>query len=915
MARTRATKVTLIAEVNQYLDGMAKAGKATRDTGSEAEKLAQKGQAFTLIGQSALAMGSIAAAGVGLAVKKFADFDQAMSNVQAATHESAENMGLLREAALEAGASTVYSATEAAGAIEELAKAGVSTTDILAGGLDGALDLAAAGNLEVAEAAEIAASALTQFQLKGTDVTHVADLLAAGAGKAQGSVQDLSGALNQSGLVASQMGLSIEETVGGLSAFASAGLVGSDAGTSFRSMLLALNPKSKEAGTLMSDLGFSAYDSQGDFIGLAAVADELRGSLAGMSAEQRTATLNTIFGQDAIRAASVIYQQGGEGIQSWIDRTNDSGYAAETAAIRLDNLAGDVEALGGAFDTALIQSGSGANDMLRTLVQSATEAVDAFGSMPVPLQQATLGVGAVGAAVSLALGGFLTAVPKVAEFNTALDTMGPRAQKAGRAAVGLSKGLGAIAAVGAAVMVLDQIASAGEDAALSMEKTTEVILKSGTALEAADRIFESASGDVRDLSSAFELLLGGSLNSNLERFGSTINVFGLSDQVRDTRTQFETLGESLADLVNRGEGKRAAEMFAELNAAAQEQGFSTEQLMALLPAYSDALAGVSNEQELAADTTDKNAEALAELEGAAADTGEQVDKLADQIRGFGSAELDARSAAREFEAAIDDLEESVRNNGTTLDTTTEKGRANEAALDAIAQAAKETAAATLEQTGSQDLATAAVQRGREELIRSLEQFGISGAEAEAYADKLGLIPSNIGTAASITNFEQAMEQARQVADAINRIPGRRDVVINQVVEETGAARGAVGSAYSSANGNLFSYADGGFASGIYAGRPGSIHKFAEPETRWEAYISGKPGQEARNLAIAAEAMQRLGGPDWGASGARVSPTPTGPRGPLISGLSLTVRDDGAALRHVERMARDALDEYATRIEV
>ena len=107
-----------------------------------------------------------------------------------------------------------------------MAKAGVSTKDILGGGLKGALSLAAAGSLDVAEAAEISASALTQFKLSGDKIPHLADLLAAGAGKAQGSVQDLGAALNQSGLVAASTGLSIEETTGVLAAFASAGVDG-----------------------------------------------------------------------------------------------------------------------------------------------------------------------------------------------------------------------------------------------------------------------------------------------------------------------------------------------------------------------------------------------------------------------------------------------------------------------------------------------------------------------------------------------------------------------------------------------------------------------------------------------------------------------------------------------------------------
>jgi len=120
--------------------------------------------------------------------------------------------------------------------MEALLKAGVSVKDVLSGGLSGSLDLAAAGGLDLAIAAETAASAMTQFKLSGDQVPRIADALAAGAGKAQGDVSDLAQALGQSGLVASQFGLSLEDTVGGLSAFASAGLMGSDAGTSMKTM-------------------------------------------------------------------------------------------------------------------------------------------------------------------------------------------------------------------------------------------------------------------------------------------------------------------------------------------------------------------------------------------------------------------------------------------------------------------------------------------------------------------------------------------------------------------------------------------------------------------------------------------------------------------------------------------------------
>ncbi|TFB92781.1 phage tail tape measure protein [Cryobacterium sp. HLT2-28] len=145
----RIVKVALVAQVTNYLSGMEQARKATQGVGTEAEKarakLEAQSQAMTSIGTGMVGMGALALVGVGLAVKKFSDFDAAISNVKAATQETTGNMALLRDAALKAGASTVYSATEAAGAIEELGKAGLSTKDILSGGLDAALSLAAAG--------------------------------------------------------------------------------------------------------------------------------------------------------------------------------------------------------------------------------------------------------------------------------------------------------------------------------------------------------------------------------------------------------------------------------------------------------------------------------------------------------------------------------------------------------------------------------------------------------------------------------------------------------------------------------------------------------------------------------------------------------------------------------------------------
>lgn len=380
----RSVVVTLGAVVAPYVAGMAKVSAATAATarniqtqlGAAGAQTAKLGTAagvvpgrFAAMGTAAGVAGVAVAGGIALAVKQFADFDVAMSAVEASTGATGAELESLRDVAVDAGSKTKFGATEAARGIESLGKAGVSTADIVRGGLAGALDLAAAGEIEVADAAEVAATALTQFGLAGRDVPHVADLLAAAAGKAQGGVSDMGMALKQSGLVASQMGLSIEETTGTLAAFASAGLLGSDAGTSFRTMLLRLANPSGEAATLMDELGIAAYDAQGNFVGMGALAGQLQDRLAGLSQEQRDAALATIFGSDAIRAANVLYGQGARGIAEWTGKVDDAGFAADQAATRTDNLRGDLERLGGTLESVAIEKGGAFNDFLRGMVQ------------------------------------------------------------------------------------------------------------------------------------------------------------------------------------------------------------------------------------------------------------------------------------------------------------------------------------------------------------------------------------------------------------------------------------------------------------------------------------------------------------------------------------------------------------------
>src|SRR5690606_7173805 len=175
----------------------------------------------------------------------------------------------------------------------------------------------------------------------------------------------------------------------------------------------------------------SMYDSQGEFIGLTALAGELETAMADLTPEQRNAAMAVIFGSDAVRAANVLYSEGEAGIREWISAVDDQGFAAEQASLRMDNLKGDLEELGGALETALIGAGTDANNGLRPLVQGVTDVVNAFNQLPSNVQSALgYGTGILGLSL-LALGGLGKLVVGINDARTAMQDLGIMAQLTG----------------------------------------------------------------------------------------------------------------------------------------------------------------------------------------------------------------------------------------------------------------------------------------------------------------------------------------------------------------------------------------------------------------------------------------------------------------------------------------------------
>lgn len=356
----------------------------TRDLESDVGRLQKVvGGLGTAIGVGAVGAG-VALAGLGAAaVKSAADFEAVMSGVKAVSGATADQMKALSGLALQLGKDTSFSASEAAKGIEELVKGGVSVADIMNGAAKSTLALAAAGGVSLPDAAIIAANALAEFNLKGDQMAHVADLIAGAANASALDVGQFKFSLQAAGAVAATVGFTFDDLAVAIAEMGKAGIVGQDAGTSLKTMMLNLQPSTKKATEEMLKLGLitadganAFFDATGKVKSMAEVAGVLQAATKNLTQQQRLQALETIFGTDAIRAAAVLAKEGAAGFDT-MATSMSKVTAASVGAERLNNVRGSIEQLKGSLETAAITLGTTFLPLLRRLIDSTTDLVNA----------------------------------------------------------------------------------------------------------------------------------------------------------------------------------------------------------------------------------------------------------------------------------------------------------------------------------------------------------------------------------------------------------------------------------------------------------------------------------------------------------------------------------------------------------
>ncbi|GIV81840.1 MAG: hypothetical protein KatS3mg051_1194 [Anaerolineae bacterium] len=198
------------------------------------------------------------------ALQSAGEFEQAMNVLAVVANVPANAMQQLQQEALRLGAVTSFSAGEAAQAMLELGKAGMNADQIMAS-IGGVLDLAAAGGVSLAEAANVTTAALNSFGLAASESSRVANLLAAAANASSADISDLAYGLQQGGFAFSAAGQQVDDLVASLAILTNVGLTGSDAGTALKNAFIRIIDPTKEARAVMDELGISLLRCPGQY--------------------------------------------------------------------------------------------------------------------------------------------------------------------------------------------------------------------------------------------------------------------------------------------------------------------------------------------------------------------------------------------------------------------------------------------------------------------------------------------------------------------------------------------------------------------------------------------------------------------------------------------------------------------------
>ena len=425
-------------DISGFLAGL-KSAQSEADSASKniATKIGKNvsgiGKKLTSAGTTLTKKVTVPLLGIGAAgIKVATDFEKGMSEVKAISGATGKDFDALRNKAIELGADTAFSSNEVAEAMTEMAKAGWSSEQII-DGMSGVLAAAAASGEGLASVSTIVADAITGFGLKAKDSTRIADLLTQAANSGTIGISDLGESFKYIAPVAGAMGLSVEDVTTALSAMSMAGIKGSQAGTSLRTMLTRMVKPTDAVAAAMGELGISVTNQDGSMKSLDDIVSNLRTSFDGLTESEKAKYAATLAGQEGMAGMlSLLNLTEEEYNEIAKSMDNAGGVAEKTASIMQDNLKSKVEQLGGALESLAIKLADYVIPHLQKFVEWLTDLIDKFTALDPETQKMILKFAAIVAAAGPVLailgklvtgvGGFITTLGKIPDAVSKLKT-------------------------------------------------------------------------------------------------------------------------------------------------------------------------------------------------------------------------------------------------------------------------------------------------------------------------------------------------------------------------------------------------------------------------------------------------------------------------------------------------------------
>lgn len=663
----RSISVYLRAQVADFKRQMDEAGKTTRKVGEEAEKAASTAttglgrltesatknrESWDRAGTALTAFGAGTVAALGYATKAAVDWESAWAGVAKTVDGTDAELAAIEDGLRELARTLPASHQEIAAVAEAAGQLGVATGDIVSFTRT-MIDLSETTNLSADEAATSIAQMMNVMQTAPDDVDNLGASLVALGNNGASTERDIIQMAQRIAGAGKIVGLTEGEVMGLANALASTGIEVEAGGSAISNIMIDISKAVSAGGADLESWAKVAGMSASDFAAAwkSDPADALTLMVEGLGRMNAAggdvfATLSDL-GQTDIRVTRALLSMANSGDllrkslelgnSAWEDNTAlaiEASKRYETAESKIQVAKNSINDAAITLGETFLPAVAGAADAVASLAQW-------FGSLPAPVQELIGGLGGLVGVVSLVAGGFLLTFPRVIQTVEAfrkLSEISPRvASGLGR----VGKAAGAAGTVLAALAVGDAIATSLSGTAASVERTTSALLEldgAGTAgAQSLDQIFSSLSRwdyGIDGMQDAIDRLVNPSNFERINNVAGEILSFGGKEGSAARQSvidQFDAIGNSLASLVESGNGERAAAINDQLTAAWEAAGGEVEDLKDLMPGYQDALANVDNQQQLTGDSAGDAAAGLTDLANATSEADDELQEWLDTV--------------------------------------------------------------------------------------------------------------------------------------------------------------------------------------------------------------------------------------------------------------------------------------------